>query len=93
MIKSGYNDPSKYKCWKLFRATLSDVVFRTVRYGAYGHKIDGIYARAFAEQTRRPLIYRVVLDHFIYFIYLFIYYFQFPASNYCYMNSPFFVDP
>ena len=23
VIKSGYNDPSKYKCWKLFRATLS----------------------------------------------------------------------
>ena len=22
-IKSGYNDPSKYKCWKLFWATLS----------------------------------------------------------------------
>ena len=23
MIRSGHNDPSKYKCWKLFRATLS----------------------------------------------------------------------
>ena len=23
MIKSGYNDPSKFKCWKLFWATLS----------------------------------------------------------------------
>ena len=23
MIKSGYNDPSKYKCWKLYWATLS----------------------------------------------------------------------
>ena len=87
------NDPSKYKSWKLFRATLSDVVFHTVRNGAYGHKIDGIYARAFAEQTRRPSIYSVLLYHFIYFINLFIYYLQFPASNYCYMNSPFVVDP
>ena len=24
MIKSGYNDPSKYKCWKLYWATLID---------------------------------------------------------------------
>ena len=23
MIRSGHNDPSKYKCWKLFRATLN----------------------------------------------------------------------
>ena len=22
MIRSGHNDPSKYKCWELFRATL-----------------------------------------------------------------------
>ena len=27
MIKSGCDDPSKYKCWKLFRATLSLLPF------------------------------------------------------------------
>ena len=29
MIRSGHNDPSKYKCCKLFRATLSTRVFET----------------------------------------------------------------
>ena len=24
MIRIGHNDPSKYECWKLFRATLSE---------------------------------------------------------------------
>ena len=26
MIRSGFNDPSQYKCWKLFRATLNSIV-------------------------------------------------------------------
>ena len=26
-LRSGYNDPSQYKCWKLFRATLRSVYF------------------------------------------------------------------
>ena len=28
-VKSGYNDPSKSKCWKLFRATLTEEYWTT----------------------------------------------------------------
>ena len=58
--------------------------FMCMRAGEYWHKIDGIYACAFKEQTKCSRVVMLISFHLS--IYL-----LFPASNW-YINTPFVVD-
>ena len=77
MITSGHNDPSKYKCWKLLRATLNCFDFDGNYYQqvggvAMGTRMEPNYARLFVGyvekkmfeeyQGRKPALYKRYID-------------------------------
>ena len=44
MIRSGYNDPSKYKCWKLFRAALIKIIYNILPHRVLLYKMKTTYS-------------------------------------------------